>query len=508
MTRVGLERTPQQLREDALAIWTAGVRAVHGYRLITEQLVIDDHWLGLPEQDLWIDLATTERIFVAGAGKASAAMARGVAQVLTPVSPQRLAGHVQVPEDTDFQDDAAEIVGAIDLRESLAITEPASRPSPWLELHHVRPRGINFVTATAVAKTKELAHKLNALGPRDVCLFLLSGGASALLSEPLPGLTFADKNAVTRFLSAAGAPIEELNRVRSALSRIKAGGLARHCQAGRLLTLIISDVLGDPLPSIGSGPTFDDGQPPAARALRALEILQTYDPNREHVPGCVFESLLREAQVRTVAPNGSLPANSAASEFVVLANTATAVDAAGIEAERRGYSHAMHVQPPGQPEFGADSLAVESAAKHWASMLSSMNRQPGPDCLITGGESVVDLSGATSESRGGRNQHLALATLQQWQSSANADWFRDEICFVSGGTDGEDGNTTVAGVCLSQENRERASPMNLDISAFLDTKNSYKFFSQVGGLLLTGNTQTNVCDLRVGVVRQPRVTEP
>jgi glycerate 2-kinase len=500
MTRIRSDRTPQQLRSDALAIWSAGVRAVQGFRLVTEQLVIDDHWLGLPEQDLWIDLRTTRKIFVAGAGKATASMARGVAQVLAPQPVESLNGHVQIPEEAEFDLDATSVFGAIDLRSIMENGEPSEPIPDWLKLYHVRPAGSNLVTDAAVAKTQELCQKLQGLGPNDVCLFLLSGGASALLSAPVAGLSFAEKNHVTRFLSSVGAPIEELNIVRFALSVIKAGGLARHCRAGLLVTLILSDVLGDPLPYIGSGPTFTDGRSAAERASRAMDVLRAYDPHRKNLPMAVYGALDRQMQPSQA--NNKAPAGHANCEFVVLGNTATAVDAAGIEAERRGYSHAMHVQPPQMPERGSTTPSAESNGLQWADWLSDMNQQAGPDCLIVGGESVVDLSGALPESRGGRNQHLGLAALEHWERTQNRNWQRGEICFVSGGTDGEDGNTTVAGVCLSPELRERCSREELDIRAYLDTKNSYNYFRQTGGLLITGNTQTNVCDLQVGVVRQ------
>jgi glycerate-2-kinase len=470
--------------------------------LVTEQLVIDDHWLGLPEQDLWIDLKTTRRIFVAGAGKATAAMARGVAHVLASQSTSRLAGHLQIPENANFETGAAQITGAIDLRGTLFSDEPTAAVPDWLQLHHVRPAGSNFITQKAVAKTHELCQKLQALGPDDVCLFLLSGGASALLSDPIAGISFADKNQVTKCLAAVGAPIEELNIVRSALSRIKAGGLARICGAGRLLTLILSDVLGDPLPSIGSGPTFCDDTSPSLLAQRALAVLQSYDSLRRHLPAHVYDSLQRQVHQSANSASALTESTTAKLGFAILGNTATAVDAAGMEAERRGYSHAMHVQPPRTEAVPNKAPDAESNGREWATLLSEMNGRAGPDCLIVGGESIVDLDGAQPDSRGGRNQHLGLATFHHWQSTNNPHWLRDEMCLVSGGTDGEDGNTTAAGVCLSADLRARWPQLGLDMQTFLKTKNSYNFFRQTGGLLVTGNTQTNVCDLQVGVVRQ------
>lgn len=499
MTRPRSDRSPKQLLADALAIWTAGVRAVNGFRLVSEQLKIDDHWLGLPDADLWIDLKSARRVFVTGAGKATAAMAQGAAHVLKSFPSDRLAGHVQIPNEADFDREIDTISQPFDCRAAFAADDSLETPPPWLQLHRVRPAGANLVTALAVERTNELVKKVEDLGPDDVCLFLLSGGASALLSVPIPGLSYEDKNQITRFLSSVGAPIEDLNAVRSALSQVKAGGFARHCRAGHILTLVISDVLGDPLSSIGSGPTFNDGLQPSERAIRALDVLQVYDPQRRFIQKRVYELL--EHCSRTNRVNDRVE-STAQNDLVVLGNTATAVDAAGIEAERRGYSHAMHVQPPGKSKSGTDSHSAESEGRQWAELLSQMNRQPGPDCLITGGESLVDLSGATAESRGGRNQHLALAALECWTSSSNSDWLRNEICFVSGGTDGEDGNTSVAGACLSGELPGQQSQRKLDPHHFLNSKNSYEFFRQTGGLLLTGHTHTNVCDLRVGVVKQ------
>ncbi|MBL8889363.1 MAG: DUF4147 domain-containing protein [Planctomycetaceae bacterium] len=499
MNRARLDRSPQKLLEDALAIWTAGVRAVNGFRLVTEQLKIDDHWLGLPDADLWMDLKSARRVFVAGAGKAAAAMAQGAAQVLSEFPSDRLEGHVQIPEEANFDREVDTFRAPFDCRPAFAALDPLEIPPPWLQLHRVRPAGANLVTATTVERTHQLIRKVRELGPDDICVFLLSGGASALLSAPIPGLTYEDKNQITRFLSSVGAPIEDINAVRSALSQVKAGGFARGCRAGHLLTLVISDVLGDPLSSIGSGPTFADGLQPLERANRALDVLHVYDPQRQFIRKRVYESL---EHYRRINPPSEFVPPGVQSDLVVLGNTATAVDAAGIEAERRGYSHAMHVQPPGKPELGGHAPTAEAEGRQWAELLSQMNRQPGPDCLITGGESLVDLSGSTPESRGGRNQHLALAALSCWTNSANADWARDEICFISGGTDGEDGSTSVAGACLTGEVPGQRSQRQLAPQHFLETKNSYEFFRQAGGLLITGNTRTNVCDLRVGVVKQ------
>ncbi len=140
-------------------------------------------------------------------------------------------------------------------------------------MHAARPAGVNEPTPEGVAGAEEILRLVESLGPDDLCLCLISGGGSALMPAPVEGITLADKLAVTRHLSAAGANIEQLNTVRKQLSRIKGGGLLRACRAGRMVSLIISDVLGDPLDIIASGPTVPDSSTPQA----ALDVLERFD---------------------------------------------------------------------------------------------------------------------------------------------------------------------------------------------------------------------------------------
>ncbi len=495
-------RSPQQLQSDALAIWTAGVRAVQGDRLVRQALQFDGRWLSSAEHDLWIDLSRVRRVFVAGAGKAAAAMARGLAGVLdTSHRVYDLAGHVQIPESVPNSDIAAAFSGQLhhDLASQLndANSPPAMDPA-WLEIHAVRPAASNLPTPRVVEQTQALLTKLGNLRGDDLCLFVLSGGASALLAWPVDGVSLADKNRLTTYLASRAASIEELNAVRAAISQVKAGGLARACSAGQLVTLVLSDVLGDPIPSIGSGPTWSESPPRAELARAALAILPRYDASRQHVPPSIYRYL--EAAVNRPATRqvGGPPDQ----QTVILGNTALAVDAAGIEAERRGYSHAMHVQPHGP----AGAITAEAEGQRTAELLSQMNHSSGPDCLITGGETVVDLSAAVPNARGGRNQHLALAAFHHWHTHRDPLLVTGQACLVSGGTDGEDGNVPVAGVCLTAAVASRANEHGLDSARHLAERCSYDFFDQAGGLLWSGPTQTNVCDLRVGVVS--RVAHP
>jgi len=498
-------RSPEQLQSDAIAIWTAGVRAVQGDRLVRQALQIEGQWLGIVEHDVWIDLSRIRRIFVAGTGKAAAAMSRGLAAVLdTRHRPYNLAGHVQIPEPIWAEPESNSGTPFADRRNHNLLphlTDDVSEPSndpPWLEIHAVRPAASNLPTSRVVEQTRVLVNKLGALHSDDLCLFVLSGGASALLAWPVDGVTLADQNSLTTYLARRAAGIEELNAVRSALSRVKAGGLARACAAGQLVTLVLSDVLGDPIPSIGSGPTWSESPPRAELARAALEILQRYDAQRHHVPPSIYRYLEAAVQQPATREFGGPPEQ----QTVILGNTALAVDAAGIEAERRGYSHAMHVQPHGP----AGAITAEAEGQRTAELLSQMNHNSGPDCLITGGETVVDLSAAAPHARGGRNQHLGLAALQHWHTHQDPLLLTGQTCLVSGGTDGEDGNVPVAGVCLTAEVAAQASQHGLDHARHLSERCSYDFFCQAGGLLFTGPTRTNVCDLRVGVVS--RVAHP
>ena len=216
------------------------------------------------------------------------------------------------------------------------------------------------------------------------------------MPAPVEGITLADKLAVTRHLSAAGANIEQLNTVRKQLSRIKGGGLARACRAGRLVSLIISDVLGDPLDVIASGPTVADTSTPEA----ALDVLERSPRARPASGPRVFDYLESEAGTPT------RPRPTCRVTNLIIGNNATAVDAAGMEAERLGYSHAMICADRSEGP-------AEEVGRHLAEMALHMRAGPGPNCLISGGEPVVKLVDASRRGLGGRNQQLVLAALER-----------------------------------------------------------------------------------------------
>jgi hydroxypyruvate reductase len=461
-------KSAAELRADALAIWRAGVDAVRSDRLVKENVRVEGDWLVIGEaaadDPVRLSLKSIGRIAVVGAGKAGAGMAAGLLEAVGSrvMAEKRVRGWVNVPADC--------------VREWGAI-----------HLHAARPAGVNEPTAEGVFGAERILEIVSSLGADDVCICLISGGGSALMPAPVEGVSLAEKQAVTRLLSAGGANIEELNTVRKQLSRTKGGGLARVCRAGRLITLIISDVLGDPVDVIASGPTVEDSR----TARDALAILERYAAGDEQVtPGALSYLRAKTAAKKVECPLFCEVVN------LVIGNNAVAVDAAGMEAERRGYSHAMHA---------ASKLegAAEDVGRDLARMALKMGSEPGPDCLITGGEPTVKLALAEVRGKGGRNQQLVLAALIEIMSAERGVRNMEQetrFALLSAGTDGEDGPTDAAGAVIDADliARLRASPV--DAVDYLRRNDAYSLFDQFGGLIKTGTTHTNVCDVRVVVV--------
>jgi len=452
-----MPRSAQQLRQDAQQIWWAGVRAVQPARLIPESVSVDGQTLWIGEQQ--IDLGAIDRIAIVGAGKAGAGMTRALEAVLGEkrLDEKKVTGWVNVPADC---------------------VEPTRR----VRLHAARPAGVNEPRPEGVAGSAEILRLVGQLEPRDLCLCVLSGGGSALLPAPVEGLSLETKVAITREIAARGGTIEQMNAVRRELSTIKGGGLARACRAGRLVTLVLSDVLGDDLEVIASGPTVVR-QPTPKLALQVIKELELADQAAGREILALLERQNRQA-IRHEVPACEV-------HNLLIGNNATAVDAAGIEAERLGYSHAMISATESEG-------TAESVAEHLVEMAKSMRNRivtggEGPNCLISGGEPIVHLAPEASRGQGGRNQQLALAAL-----AALEDW--RGLALLSGGTDGEDGPTDAAGALVDEPIAASATEKQLDLANYLQRNDAYHCFVQLDGLLKTGPTGTNVCDLRVLVL--------
>jgi hydroxypyruvate reductase/glycerate 2-kinase len=419
-------------RRHAADIWRAAVAAVRPQALLTSRLD--------PAQ-----FPGSGRILVVGAGKAGAAMAEGVEAALAPLL-DRVCGWVNVPSD-------------------------AVRPLRKTHLHAARPAGHNHPTAEGVRGSEEILRLVQTAGPEDVVLCLLSGGGSALLPLPVEGVTLEDKQAVTRLLHACGATINEMNAVRKHLSGIKGGRLAQAFRGRELRSLIISDVVGDPLDVIASGPTAPD---PTTFA-DALTVLARFDLTRR-VPAGTLAHL--ECGARGELPE-TLKSPLPRVRNEILANAATAHRAA--MAHTTGLGYAVH-------DLGAEMQGDTTvAATTFAAALADPRRPLG---LMAGGETTVQLT--PGHGLGGRNQHfvLALALL------LGAERLRDTV-ILSAGTDGEDGPTDAAGAFADAGTLERAAALGLDPADFLRRNDAYHFFEATGDLFKPGLTETNVMDVRV-----------
>ena len=416
------------------------------------------------------DLSSYERVFVVGGGKAAVPMAAAIADVLGG----RLTGGVVV---TKYGHTRGWPVSGFRFQ----VIE-AGHPVP----DENSVRGAQAV-ADCVARATE----------RDLVLCLISGGGSALLTLPVPGLDLADLQALTGALLRSGATINELNTVRKHWSRIKGGNLARLAAPATLVTLVLSDVVGDPLDVIASGPTVPDPTT-VADAQAVLERLREtgfFLENPVSSPlvgvwecGSVGEGVLRET------PKPGDPAFERVQHVVVGSNRLAAL--AAVEQARRLGFNALLL-----------STYIEGEAREVAKVAAALAKGvrahgdplPPPACLVWGGETTVTIRG---EGKGGRNQELALAAalaLDGWPG----------ILVMALATDGSDGPTDGAGAVVTGETAARARALGLDPRAALEANDSYPFFdalgkapplsspphSQGGGLIRTGPTGTNVNDL-------------
>jgi glycerate 2-kinase len=455
------------LTNDALAIWHAGLRAVQGDNLVRQNLRFDSGHLVVNDSEEF-SLRRIKRVIVLGAGKAAASMADGVENFWRESALKRveLAGWVNIPAESE-----------------------STTTSPLIHRHVARPFGINEPTLQGCLGANEILRMAREATAEDLVICLISGGASALMPCPIDGISLQDKLAVTRMLSRGGANIEELNSVRACLSSIKAGGLAKAAaRASSIVTLIISDILGDPTHLIGGGPTVLNHPPDFDLAARSIE---RFDPNRE-LPTSVYR-ILEKGQ----ANSDHVPTrvDQSKNHSFVIGNNATAVDAAGVEAVKRGYAYLMESSPRSEGD-------VTHVAKRLAHQWKLATRPGNPNCIISGGEPTVKITNQANMGLGGRNQHLALEVLSLMRRDTDPEIQRCvNMALVSGGTDGEDGPTQAAGAILNESIVTRAGGSKLDEQDYLQRFDSYNFFEQTGGLLVTGPTGTNVCDLRVALAK-------
>jgi hydroxypyruvate reductase/glycerate 2-kinase len=435
----------RSLTADALTIWHAAVDAVRPADLFAAHFKHDGK---LNEA-----VTAARRVLVVGAGKAGAAMSAALETALADQLDQ-VSGIVNVPAD-------------------------AVRPLKCIHLHAARPAGSNHPTAAGVVGAQEMLALLRSAGPDDVAICLLSGGGSALLPLPFE-VSLEDKQAVTKLLHASGATIQEMNAVRKHLSRVKGGRLAAEFRGRALYSLIISDVVGDPLDVIASGPTAPD---PSTFA-DALAVLDRYGL-RDRVPE-VAAHLERGAAGQVPETPKTLPPSV---HNVILGNNALALRAAATRAQGLGYrvlNLGSFVEGETRPVATAVAGVVRSIRA------DGMPLSP-PACLLVGGETTVTLG--PDSGKGGRNQEFVLAMLHKLGEEGMRG-----VAVLSGGTDGEDGPTDAAGAVADESTWVRIHQHGQDVAADLDRHEAYPLFDAVGGLIRTGLTHTNVMDVRVIVI--------
>jgi glycerate-2-kinase len=432
-------------RDDLTAIYRAAVAAVEPGRLVRGHVERRGTRLAIRLGRERVLTRQARRVWVTGAGKGALAMARALGEIAPEV-----AGVVIAP------------------RSSAGLRGTHFGRIRVLAGDHPVPGRRSY------AATRLLLRELSRQPRQTTVLLLLSGGASALLAAPAAGVTEADKSALNRHLLRCGAPIATINAVRKHVSRVKGGGLVRLAAPREVVTLALSDVPGDDLATIGSGP----GVPDPTTYAEALRSLRETAPDGRGVPDRVWRHLASGAAGR--APETLKPGERAARKAlaVVVGSNATALRAAAAAARRLGYRVVRWRTP----------LAGEAAVVA-RRMVETLPRAAGPTCVLAGGETTVTVGEAAG--RGGRSQELALAAAV---GLAAGPW-----ALLAAGSDGIDGRTDAAGAFCDGSTLERGGRRRAERA--LREHDAYRFFARTGQLFRPGPTGTNVMDLVIALRR-------
>jgi glycerate 2-kinase len=440
-----------ELRESALDIFRSGLAAADPYQLLKKHSGVDgNRWAceSLGEGATW-ELprpGSGGRIIVLGAGKAAASLARALEECLG----ERISS------------------GRIVVKYGHGL--PLKRIT-------VEEGGHPLPDAAGLAGTHRLIEDLRDTRSEDRFFFLLTGGASALLVAPADGLSLEDKVETTRSLLGCGATIQEMNTLRKHLSGVKGGRLLERMAPAQAMTLIISDVVGDDLASIGSGPTVPD--PTTFADCR--DILDRYGLTQK-VPYKVVERIAAGVEGRISETPKSGDSVFGQSKHLILASNRNSVDAAVSRAKELGF----------EPEIFAYDMdgSTHERARAFASRLTELAGRRV--ALIAGGETTLVVKGS---GMGGRNQEFALVAAHELEGEEGS-------VVLAAGTDGTDGPTDAAGAFADGTTLVRSRDRGFDPSAYLENNDAYNLFDKLGDLLKTGPTGTNVMDLVVGLTEQ------
>ncbi len=439
------------LRADAARIWTAALRSAAPEAAIRK--IVKRSGSTLEVNDRRFDLAGFQNVWILGAGKAAAPMAHALERILG----RYITGGLVVTK--------------------YGHSSPMKK-LPVMEAGHPLPDRNSVVSAAQIIS---LAHDRIRKGDLVICIF--SGGASSLLVSPAEGITLEDKLACTRLLLNSGADIYELNAVRKHLSRIKGGGLSRVLAPAKVLSLILSDVVGDDTGTIASGPTAPD-QTTFGDCIEILQRLRLWD----RIPEAAKKRFeLGSAGLIPETPKKNDPVFRGIDSYIV-GSCAQACTEAARNAKRLGY-RVLVLTSRLEGDTGDAALFHMSVAGEIVSQRRPLRR---PSCIISGGETTVRVTGS---GKGGRNQEFTLHCVRPLAKLPAP-------CVVASvGTDGTDGPTDAAGAIADNTTLSRSIKFGarfLDES--IENNDSYTFFKRLGDLIITGPTRTNVMDLHIVLV--------
>jgi glycerate 2-kinase len=437
-----------ELRAHARGIFMAGVKSADPVNGIKTNVRLHDDYLQIADRSY--RLSNIRNVLVVGCGKAAARMALAIENLLD----DRVTGGVVVVK-----------YGYTLPLERIKVVE-ASHPIP---------------DEAGVDGAHQIIELVRTAGENDLVLFLVSGGGSALFPGPADGLTLAEKQRATQMLLESGATIQEVNAVRKHISKLKGGRFAKLVAPANLVSLILSDVIGDSLEAIASGPTVAD----STTYGDCLEIVRRYDLT-DKMPHAVINLLRRGAEGAVDETPKPSDAIFHKVQNVIIGSNRAALNGAERQAETFGY----------QAWILSSSVEGESriVAKSHTALVKDIARrgQPlrRPVCVISGGETTVTIRG---DGLGGRNQEFALAAAVEIDGV-------DGVIILSAGTDGTDGPTDAAGAIVDASTVQRGRARGLDAAASLARNDSYHFLKATDDLLITGPTFTNVMDLQVMLV--------
>jgi glycerate-2-kinase len=440
------------LLKQAQKIYSAALKAVSPEKLMKEKVLLKKEKLVLPGKSF--DLEQFENIYMVAFGKSASPMAKNMLQILG----QRIKGGVFIGQK-GHRDDLSPL-----------LSMKASHPLP---------------DSNSVRAAKKIVSLVEKMEKNDLLIVLISGGGSSHVCLPPAEVKLSEKRIVIENLLRAGADIKELNAVRKHISLIKGGRLSEAAFPASVISLIISDVIGNDLEAIASGPTYWD----SSTYQDSVEILRKYrlwESTHESIKSVLRKGTQKEE--RESVKKGD-PVLRKTHNFI-LGDNRDALKAAAERADRMGFNTSI-LSSSEQGE------ARETAHEYFLILLDSQKKAGQdlrPKCLISGGELTVTVKG---KGKGGRNQEFVLAFIKEaWQKRIRQNgWI-----ILSLGTDGIDGPTDAAGAWGSVKTIQRLESLSVDPEKYLEWNDSYHFFKQVGGFIKTGPTQTNVMDLRILIV--------